>query len=131
EDAFGAAGHKDIKGNLAALDAIYHFGAPGVGLRPFVSAGFAHQNISNIPARTGRDHSTFANVGTGLKYYFTENFFAKASLDAAYNIDANETEWLAGVGIGMNFGGGSTPALAPVAEPAPVAEEAPATPEPA
>ncbi|MDX5372428.1 MAG: OmpA family protein [Pseudomonadaceae bacterium] len=131
EDAFGAAGHKDIKGNLAALDAIYHFGAPGVGLRPFVSAGFAHQNISNIPARTGRDHSTFANVGTGLKYYFTENFFAKASLDAAYNIDANETEWLAGVGIGMNFGGGSTPAPAPVAEPAPVVEEAPATPEPA
>ncbi|MEO4049282.1 OmpA family protein [Pseudomonas sp. CAU 1711] len=133
EDSFGADGHKDIKGNLAALDAIYHFGTPGVGLRPFVSAGFAHQNISNIPARTGRDHSTFANLGTGLKYYFTENFFAKASLDAAYNIDANETEWLAGVGLGMNFGGASKPAPAPTpaAEPAPVVEEVPPTPEPA
>lgn len=110
-------GNKNIKGNLAALDAVYNFGTPGVGLRPFVSAGFAHQNISNVPDRTGRDHSTFANVGTGVKYYFTENVFAKASVDAMYNIDANETEMAAGLGIGANFGGGTKkaePAPAPV-----------------
>lgn len=119
EDSFGTDGHKDIKGNLASLDAIYHFGTPGVGLRPYVSAGFAHQNISNIPPRTGRDHSTFANIGTGLKYYFTENFFAKASLDGMYNLDAQEAEWMAGVGVGVNFGGSTKqpePAPAPVAE---------------
>jgi len=116
-DAFGADGHKDIKGNLAALDAIYHLGEPGAGLRPYVSAGFAHQNISNIPARTGRDHSTFANIGTGLKYYFTENFFAKASLDGMYNLDAQEAEWMAGVGVGLNFGGSKAAAPAPAAEP--------------
>ena len=110
-------GNKNIKGNLAALDAVYNFGTPGVGLRPFVSAGFAHQNISNVPDRTGRDHSTFANVGTGVKYYFTENVFAKASVDAMYNIDANETEMAAGLGIGANFGGGKK------AEPAPVVAE--------
>ena len=129
-DAFGADGHKDIKGNLAALDAIYHFGEPGVGLRPYVSAGFAHQNISNIPPRSGRDHSTFANVGTGLKYYFTENFFAKASLDGMYNLDAQEAEWMAGVGVGLNFGG-TTAAPAPAPEPVvePVAAVEP-TPEP-
>ena len=112
-------GNKNIKGNLAALDAVYNFGTPGVGLRPFVSAGFAHQNISNVPDRTGRDHSTFANVGTGVKYYFTENVFAKASVDAMYNIDANETEMAAGLGIGANFGGGTKKA-----EPAPVVAEA-------
>ena len=111
-------GNKNIKGNLAALDAVYNFGTPGVGLRPFVSAGFAHQNISNVPDRTGRDHSTFANVGTGVKYYFTENVFAKASVDAMYNIDANETEMAAGLGIGANFGGGTKKA-----EPAPVVAE--------
>ena len=116
-DAFGADGHKDIKGNLASLDAIYHFGEPGVGLRPYVSAGFAHQNISNIPARTGRDHSTFANIGTGLKYNFTENFFAKASLDGMYNLDAQEAEWMAGVGVGLNFGGSKAAAPSPAAEP--------------
>lgn len=128
DDSFGTSGHQDIKGNLASLDAIYHFGEPGVGLRPYISTGFAHQNVSNVPTRTGRDHSTFANIGTGLKYYFTENFFAKASLDGMYNLDAQEAEWMAGVGVGMNFGGTTAaPAPEPVAEP--VAEVAPA-PEP-
>ncbi|MDU9412122.1 OmpA family protein [Pseudomonas sp. zfem005] len=113
-------GNKNIKGSQTGLDAIYHFGTPGVGLRPYVSAGFAHQSISNVPARTGRDHSTFANIGTGLKYYFTENFYAKAGLDGMYNIDVGESEWAAGVGVGVNFGGGSKPAAEPA--PAPVAE---------
>ncbi|MBS7660363.1 OmpA family protein [Pseudomonas lalucatii] len=124
-------GNKNIKGNLAGLDAIYHFGEQGVGLRPYVSAGFAHQNISNVPARTGRDHSTFANVGTGVKYFFSENLFARAGVDGMYNIDANEAEWAAGLGVGMNFGGSSKPAPAPapvaavqpVAEPVQVEEE--------
>ncbi|MHC5351443.1 OmpA family protein [Metapseudomonas furukawaii] len=119
-DTFPPKGHKDIKGNLAALDAVYHFGTPGTGLRPYVSGGFAHQNISNLPPRTGRDHSTFANVGTGLKYYFTEHVFAKASLDGMYNLDAQEAEWMAGVGVGVNFGGSSRaskPAPAPIPAP--------------
>jgi OOP family OmpA-OmpF porin len=123
-------GSKNIKGNLASLDAIYNFGTPGVGLRPYVSAGFAHQSIGQA-TRGGRDHSTFANVGTGLKYYFTENFFAKASVDGMYNIDRGETEWMAGVGVGMNFGGGAREVAAveptPEPAPAPVAQE----PEPA
>lgn len=114
--SFGASGHKDIKGSLAALDAAYHFGTAGDALRPYVSAGVAHQSISNIPARTGRDHSTFANLGAGVKYFLTENLFARAGVDAAYNVDANETEWLAGVGVGVNFGGAAAPV---VAEPAP------------
>ena len=121
-------GNKNIKGNLVGLDATYHFGQPGVGLRPYVSAGVAHQNISNVPARTGRDHSTFANVGTGVKYFFSENFYARAGLDGMYNIDANETEWAAGMGVGLNFGGGSKPAPAPepvAAAPAPIEEPAP------
>lgn len=116
-DAFGADGHQDIKGSLASLDIVQHFGEPGVGLRPYISGGFAHQSISNAPPRSGRDHSTFANIGTGLKYYFTENFFAKASLDGMYNLDAQEAEWMAGVGVGLNFGGAVAAApVEPVAE---------------
>ena len=125
-DPVGAGGHKDIKGSLTSLDATYHFGQPGVGLRPYVSAGAAHQSIGQAN-RGGRDHSTFANVGTGVKYYFTENFFAKAGVDGMYNIDANEGEWMAGVGVGLNFGGGAQqqvaqleptpePALAPIVD---------------
>lgn len=120
-DPVGAGGHKDIKGSLTSLDATYHFGQPGVGLRPYVSAGAAHQSIGQAN-RGGRDHSTFANVGTGVKYYFTENFFAKAGVDGMYNIDANEGEWMAGVGVGLNFGGGAQQQVAqvePTPEPAP------------
>lgn len=121
KDPVGADGsHKNIKGSLTSLDAAYHFGAPGVGLRPYVSAGVAHQSIGQA-TRGGRDSSTFANVGTGLKYYFTENFFAKASVDGMYNIDADEAEWMAGVGVGLNFGGGAreVAAVEPTPEPAP------------
>lgn len=113
--------HKDIKGNLTSLDATYHFGQPGVGLRPYVSAGMAHQSIGQA-ARSGRDHSTFANVGAGLKYYFTENLFAKASVDGMHNLDAGDSEWMAGVGVGLNFGGGArqqVAAVEPTPEPAP------------
>ncbi len=121
KDPVGADGsHKNIKGSLTSLDAAYHFGAPGVGLRPYVSAGVAHQSIGQAD-RGGRDRSTFANVGTGVKYYFTENFFAKASVDGMYNIDADEAEWMAGVGVGLNFGGGArqVAAVEPTPEPAP------------
>lgn len=127
-------GNKNIKGSHTGLDALYHFGEPGVGLRPYVSAGLAHQSISNVPARTGRDHTTFAGVGAGLKYYFTENLYARGGVDGIYNIDDGEAEWMAGVGIGLNFGGNANqqqvaaveptpePAPQPVAEPEPAAE---------
>ena len=121
-------GNKDIKGSLTDLKAIYHFGQPGVGLRPYVSAGFGHQSISNTTSG-GRNHSTLAIAGAGAKYYFTEMFYARAGVDALYNIDQGDTEWQAGVGVGLNFGGGSKPAPAPApvvaAAPEPMPEPAP------
>jgi OOP family OmpA-OmpF porin len=120
KEPVNGGGHKNIKGNLTSLDAAYHFGQPGVGLRPYVSAGAAHQSIGQ--ANTGgRDRSTFANVGAGVKYYFSENFFAKASVDGMYNIDADQGEWMAGVGVGLNFGGGQRQVaqVEPTPEPAP------------
>ena len=120
DDRQGLNGRKNVKGNLSSLDATYHFGTPGVGLRPFVSAGVGHQSLSNLAPRTGRDHTTFGNVGAGAKYYFTENVFAKASVDGMYGFDNNQAEWMAGVGFGVNFGGSTKPVAAPVAEPTPV-----------
>ncbi len=119
QDAMGGiGGHKNIKGNLSSLDAVYHFGTPGVGLRPYVSAGMGHQSISNLTPRTGRDHTTFANIGAGAKYYFTENVFAKASVDGMHGFDNHQSEWMAGVGVGVNFGGATKAAPAPYVEPA-------------
>lgn len=117
DDPVDGGGHKKIKGELTSLDAIYHFGTPGVGLRPYVSGGFAHQSIGQ--AKSGRDQSTFANIGAGLKYYFTDMFYARAGVDGMYLIDEDQTEWQAGVGIGLNFGGSAgkeEPAPQPVAE---------------
>ncbi|TEL76759.1 OmpA family protein [Pseudomonas aeruginosa] len=115
-------GNKKVHGNLTSLDAIYHFGTPGVGLRPYVSAGLAHQNITNINSDSqGRQQMTMANIGAGLKYYFTENFFAKASLDGQYGLEKRDNghqgEWMAGLGVGFNFGGSkAAPAPEPVAD---------------
>ncbi|MBC9250640.1 porin [Pseudomonas alcaligenes] len=107
---------RNIKGSNTALDALYHFNAPGDTLRPYVSAGFSDQSIGQNGAG-GRNGSTFANLGGGAKVYFTENFYARAGVEAQYNIDQGDTEWAPSVGIGLNFGGGSKPVAA--AEPAP------------
>src|SRR5690606_12849002 len=52
--------------------------------------------------------------------YFTENLFARAGVDGIYNIDQGDSEWMAGVGVGLNFGGGRQEVAQ--AEPEPVYE---------
>ncbi|MDT4855034.1 Outer membrane porin F [compost metagenome] len=103
-----------MNGNLSSLDAIYHFGTPGGGLRPYLSTGLAHQNITNFHDDNGsRQQMTMANIGAGLKYYFSTNLYAKASLDGQYGLEKTDNghqgEWMAGLGIGMNFGDGAKP----------------------
>jgi len=119
---------RNIKGSNTALDALYHFNNAGDALRPYVSAGFSDQSIGQS-GRNGRNGSTFANIGGGAKYYITDNFYARAGVEAQYNIDQGDTEWAPSVGIGMNFGGGSKPAPVAVAAveptPEPVAAEEP------
>eukprot|EP01030_Chromulinospumella_sphaerica_P014108 gene14108-13901_t len=93
---------QNIKGADTALDALYHFNNPGDMLRPYVSAGFSDQSIDQNGSN-GRNRSTFANVGGGAKLYFTDNFYARAGVEAQYNIDQGNTEWAPSVGIGVNF----------------------------
>src|SRR6218665_2568273 len=66
---------KNIKGSNTALDALYHFNAPGDLIRPYVSAGFSDQSIGQN-GNGGRNGSTFANVGAGAKWYITDVFYA-------------------------------------------------------
>ena len=113
---------KKAYGSLTALDAVYHFGNPGVGLRPYISAGMGHQSLTQKPV-SGRDRTTFANIGAGAKYYFTENLFAKASVDGVHGFDNHQSEWMAGLAVGVNFGGSPAVAPAPVVEPEPVVYE--------
>ncbi|CAD5108802.1 OmpA family protein [Zestomonas carbonaria] len=122
------ATNKNIKGENGALTALYHFGQPGPGLRPYVSAGVGHQTIGQESG--GRDHTTQGILGAGLKYYFTEHFYARGGVDGLYNFDRGDSEWMAGVGVGVNFGGAKpAPVVAapePIPEPEPV-EEPPQT----
>ncbi|SFP47576.1 OmpA family protein [Pseudomonas borbori] len=121
---------RNIKGSNTALDALYHFNNAGDALRPYVSAGFSDQSIGQT-GRSGRNGSTFANVGGGAKYFITENLYARAGVEAQYNIDQGDTEWAPSVGVGMNFGGGSKPAPVVAAAPEPMPEPAPVAEEPA
>ncbi|SDU05381.1 OmpA-OmpF porin, OOP family [Pseudomonas pohangensis] len=100
----GQNSHKDIHGELGGLDATYHFGTLGDSLRPYISSGVAHQSIGQ-DNRGGRDKSSYINIGTGLKYYFTENLFADAGVTGMYNMDRGDTEYMAGLAVGVNFGG--------------------------
>lgn len=123
-------GREKIDGTLSTVEALYHFGTPGAqSLRPYLSAGLGHQELDNTYTR-GQDKTTFAMVGAGAKYYFTEMFFAKAGVDVLHSLDTENTEWQAGVGVGLNFGG-STQQVAqveaapePMPEPMPVEEPA-------
>jgi len=100
----GQSSNKNINGELGGLDATYHFGTLGDSLRPYISSGVAHQSIGQ-DNRGGRDHSSYINMGTGVKYYFTENLFADAGVTGMYNMDRGDTEYMAGLSVGVNFGG--------------------------
>ncbi|AZC17338.1 MULTISPECIES: OmpA family protein [Pseudomonas] len=124
-------GNQKIKGDTASLLATYHFGQAGVdSLRPYVSGGFGHQSRSSVEAdgHSGRDKTTQAIIGTGVKYYFTDNLFARAGVEADYGMDNGKWDYAALVGLGVNFGGNAGKvAPAPVA-PAPAPEPAPEAP---
>src|SRR5690606_4218211 len=75
--------HSNIKAGLIAFEAAYNFDQPTMVLRYNLSSGMASQSIGHV--RSGRDHSNFSNNCAGLKYFYTENLFAKASVDGMHN----------------------------------------------
>ncbi|PRA26562.1 OmpA family protein [Pseudomonas poae] len=122
-------GNQKIKGDTGSLTAQYHFGQAGVdSLRPYVEGGFGHQSRTNVLAdgHSGRDQSTLAIAGAGVKYYFTNNLYARAGVEADYALDNGKWDYSALVGLGVNFGGNAG-AVAPAPTPAPAPEP---TPEP-
>jgi len=128
----GATGNQEINGDHFGLKSQYHFGQAGVdSLRPYVEGGFGHQSRTNVQAdgHSGRDQSTLAIAGAGVKYYFTDNLFARAGVEADYALDNGKWDYSALVGLGVNFGGNAgktAPAPAPAPAPEPVPEpEAP------
>lgn len=123
-------GNQKIKGDNFGLNAQYHFGTVGDALRPYVSGGVAHKSMTNVEAdgHSGRDQSTFLTAGAGVKWYITDNLFARAGVEADYKLDNGKWDYAPTIGLGVNFGGsGGKVAPAPVA-PAPAPEPAPEAP---
>ena len=124
-------GHQKIKGDNFGLNAQYHFGTVGDALRPYVSGGVAHKSMTNVieDGHSGRDQSTFLTAGAGVKWYITDNLFARAGVEADYKLDNGRWDYAPTVGLGVNFGGsGGKVAPAPVPAPAPIAEPEPEAP---
>lgn len=118
-------GHKNIKGSLTSVDAYYHFGEPGSLIRPYISAGGAHQSIGQV--KNGRNRNTLVNLGLGAKLYVTDNLFLRAGVEGMHGLASNhQSEWALVGALGANFGGSPKPVPAP--EPEIVIEEV--TPEP-
>jgi len=114
----------NIKGESTSLTSIYHFGEPGFGLRPYISAGVAHQSLGQ--KYNGRDHTTQGIIGAGIKFYVSDNFFVRSGVDGLYNFDRGDTEWQAGLGVGFNFGGGGRTSVTQAAAPVTAVQEVPA-----
>src|SRR5690554_5556979 len=120
--AKSAVGGEKLKGSYTTVDAFYHFNEAGSMLRPYVSGGFGHQRMDRFDY-DGKDKNATVNLGAGLKYYATEYFFARAGVEAFYGFDSHQTEWQAGVGIGLNLGGKKSAPQERVQEVAEVVEE--------
>ena len=115
---------EDIDGRLATLKAVYHFGEGAI--RPYVSGGVGHQELDQWD-RDGRDKTTMLTAGAGVKNYLNDNFFVRAGVDVLHGLDHSNTEWMAGVGLGLNFGSTTREVAqaAPAPEPAPAPAPAP------
>ncbi|MEB0150763.1 OmpW family outer membrane protein, partial [Pseudomonas sp. CCC2.2] len=97
-------GHQKIKGDNFGLNAQYHFGNVGDALRPYISGGVAHKSMTNVEAdgHSGRDQSTFLTAGAGVKWYITDNLFARAGVEADYKLDNGKWDYAPTVGLGVN-----------------------------
>jgi OOP family OmpA-OmpF porin len=112
-------GKQKIEGDQFGLNAQYHFNNAGDALRPYVQGGVKHGSLTNVRAdgHSGRDQSTFLTAGAGLKYYFLENVYARAGVEADYKLDNGRWDYIPSIGLGVNFGGGNKPvAAAPAPE---------------
>ncbi|WP_017901898.1 OmpA family protein [Pseudomonas asplenii] len=123
-------GNQKLGGDKFGLKGQYHFGTVGDAIRPYVEGGVAHGSLTNVAAdgHTGRDQSTFLTTGAGAKWYITDNFYARAGVEADYKLDNGKWDYAALVGLGVNFGGNGGK-VAPAPAPAPVAQEPAPAPE--
>ena len=117
---------------LLGAEALYLFGAPGQGFRPFVSAGLgAARDAISGPVTAGKT-SPFASAGFGARYQFNDTLALQADWKRVHSAlsdsartafgfgkDNNSNNSYLGLALNYSFGAAPAPAPRPVAAPAP------------
>ena len=88
------------KQTLIGADALYLFGAPGKGFRPFVSAGLGASRDAVSGALSASKTSPYVSAGLGLRYQFTDAFGLQAEYKRVHS--ALKSASAQALGMGQN-----------------------------
>lgn len=137
---------------LLSADALYLFREPGLGFRPFLSAGLGAARDSLSGPIDAAKTSPFVSAGFGARYQFTPAFALEAGWKRVHSVmsgdtrtalglvpDNNPNNNYLGLALNYNFGGSAAPAPMmakaepppPLPAPAPVVQPPPPAPVPA
>lgn len=106
----------DVKYKRWNLDALYYLGTFGK-FAPYLAAGVGEGTFDFDQAGVGNHTETQVNFGGGVRYFFTENFSARADIRGVNSLDEEETDGVVSLGLSYSFGG--TPKAAAAAPEAP------------
>lgn len=122
-ELYYAAANPDVKHSSVNVEdtswganALYYFNT-GSALEPYVLGGFGNTKFDVEHSHAADSDETTAQLGGGLRYFFTDNFSVRTDVRAVNSLDENDTRGQATFGFSYNFGGAKK--AAPVAAAAP------------
>jgi len=110
----------DLKLNQGYLSALYHFRVESA-LQPYLSLGWG-QGEFKVSDLDYSNSSTATNIGAGLKWYMTENWVLRPSVNYFVNTEFDEDH--STVGLTLSYVWGGKPAAKPVVAAAPADSDA-------
>ncbi len=105
---------RDVDYKMLHLDALYHLDASG-SVQPYLAIGAGAVDFDGTP---GRGEETELNAGMGLKIALSEIFSLRTDLRAFHDLDHDNLDFAASLGLQAMFGGSSekSPAVAAVGD---------------
>lgn len=104
-DRKGAPGESDF--DEIRMDITYYFANPTEAVNPYVSLGGGHADFgedANAPLTSGSNHDeTRVNLGTGIRYNFSDSFSLRADLREFHGIDESTFDTQVSLGLSLAF----------------------------
>lgn len=88
------------------LDGNYYF-FPNRKFQPYVSGGLGMLTLA-LSEKEINNEDAIADVGAGVRYFFTQNFSLRSDLRAINNLDTGYTDGMLNLGLNFMFGGNTT-----------------------